>query len=144
VIGQGPEEQRLRYTIHDLGLEEQVQLLGKQPPEVVRTYLQAADAFLLSSLSEGIANAALEAMACGVPVVTTDCGGMREAVTHSVEGWLTPVRQPVAMAQALQKLWEDPALRPQMGTAGRHRVVKDFNLDQQISQFLDLFQRARL
>lgn len=142
VIGQGPEEQRLRYTIHDLGLEPQVELLGRQPPEVVRAKLQQADAFLLSSLSEGIANAILEAMACGIPVVTTDCGGLREAVSDGVEGFVVPLRQPEAMAQALHKLWQDPALRRRMGERGRARVWADFNLDKQIPQFLALFQQA--
>ncbi len=120
-----------------------MQLVGRQPPEVVRSYLQQADAFLLSSLSEGIANAALEAMACGIPVVTSDCGGMREAITHGVEGFVTPLRQPEAMAQALQRLWQDPELRRQMGEHGRARVLADFNLEKQVSQFLDLFEQAR-
>lgn len=143
VIGQGPEEQRLRYTLHDLALEPQVELLGQQPPEVVRAKLQQADAFLLSSLSEGIANAALEAMACGIPVVATDCGGMREAISDGVEGFVVPLRQPEAMAQALQKLWKAPELRRRMGERGWTRVLADFNLDKQIPQFLSLFQQAR-
>jgi len=96
--------------------------------------------FLLSSLSEGISNAALEAMACGLPVVTTDCGGMREAVTDGIEGFVVPVRDPEAMAEALLRLWKDPELRRRMGEAARERVLREFRLDQQISAFLALFK----
>ncbi|HMN60224.1 MAG TPA: glycosyltransferase [Anaerolinea sp.] len=139
IIGDGPERQRILYTIQDLGLEDRVALLGKLPPTQVRDHLQQADVFMLSSLSEGISNAVLEAMACGLPVVTTDCGGMREAVTDGVEGFVVPVRDPDAMANALLKLALNPSLREQMGTAGRDRVLKDFYLSDQISDFSSFF-----
>ena len=141
ILGDGPERQRVLYTIADLGLQEQVHLLGRQPPEVVRQRLQQADVFLLSSLSEGFCNAALEAMACALPVVTTDCGGIREAVTDGMEGYLVPIRNPTALAGALQALWANPQLRKQYGEAGRKRVVADFNLKRQVEQFSTLFTR---
>jgi glycosyltransferase involved in cell wall biosynthesis len=105
----------------------------------VRDQLRAADLFVLSSLSEGIANAALEAMSCGLPVVTSDCGGMREAVTDGVEGYVVPLRDPQAMAAALHKLANDSLLRSRMGATGRNRVIADFNLDDQIYAFHALF-----
>jgi colanic acid/amylovoran biosynthesis glycosyltransferase len=121
IIGDGPEHQRLLYTIQDLGLEGSVRLRGRLSPTGVRQRLQAADAFLLSSLSEGLSNAALEAMACGLPVVTTDCGGMREAITDGIEGLITPVRDAAALAVALERLWQIPDLPQRMGEAGRRR-----------------------
>ncbi len=142
IIGDGPERQRLLYTIHDLELQNHVRLLGRISPEQVREQLQQSDVFLLSSLSEGISNAVLEAMACGLPVVTTDCGGMREAVTDGVEGFVVPVRDSEAMAQALLQLWKEPDLRRKRGQAARERVLKEFRLDQQISAFLALFESA--
>ncbi len=135
IIGDGPERQRVLYTIHDLGLENQVRLLGRLPPEQVRDHLQQADVFLLSSLSEGISNAVLEAMACGLPVVTTDCGGMREAVTDGVEGFVVPVRDSEAMAIALMRLWEDKELRQRIGNNARKRVLKEFTLKNHIEQW---------
>src|SRR5438094_280020 len=71
IIGDGPERQRVLYTIHDLRLQDCVRLHGRLRPEEVLDRLQQADAFLLSSFSEGISNAVLEAMACGIPVVTS-------------------------------------------------------------------------
>lgn len=142
IIGDGPERQRVLYTIDDLCLTEHVQLSGKLAPAEVRDHLQRADAFLLASHSEGISNAVLEAMACGLPVVTTDCGGMREAVTDGVEGFVVPVRDPVAMAEALRKLALDPELRESMGVRARERVLREFTLEQQTEQFLSLYRHV--
>jgi colanic acid/amylovoran biosynthesis glycosyltransferase len=135
IIGDGPERQRVLYTIHDLELENQVSLLGKISPQQVCEILQSANVFLLSSLSEGISNAVLEAMSCGIPVVTTDCGGMREAVTDGVEGFVVPMRDSERMAEALRKLWEQSDLRYQMGNAAREQILRSFTLEQQIKQF---------
>lgn len=140
IIGEGPERERILYTLHDLNLVDRVVLHGRLCPAEVRDHLQKADCFVLASLSEGIANAALEAMSCGLPVVTTDCGGMREAVTNGVEGFLVPPRDPQALASALAKLAHEPVLRQQMSAAGRSRIIKQFCLDDQITAFINLFQ----
>jgi len=140
IIGAGPEHSRVLYTVDDLNLKEHVHLLGQLPPDDVRRRLQQADVFLLASLSEGISNAVLEAMACGLPVVTTDCGGMRDAVADGVEGFVVPVRDPAAMAEALRKLAADPELRAIMGQRARERILGEFTLEQQTQQFLALYR----
>jgi glycosyltransferase involved in cell wall biosynthesis len=142
IIGQGPDRQRVLYTIADLGLENQVRCLGMLAPEEVARRVQQADVFLLSSLSEGISNAALEAMACGAPVVTTECGGMSEAVADGVEGLVVPVRHAEALAASLLRLAGDAALRQRMGQAGRARVEREFRLSRQIGQWLQLFHHV--
>ncbi len=142
IIGDGPEMQRLLFTIHDLGLETCVVRHGRLKPSDVAARLAEADAFLLTSLSEGIANAALEAMACGLPVVTTEVGGMAEAITDGVEGFLVPPRDDEATAAALQRLWQDPELRCRMGAAARRRIETDFDLRDQINAFAALFRSA--
>ncbi len=140
IVGGGPEAQRLLYTIHDLGLQDHVTWHGAQPPGEVLRRLQAADVFLLTSLSEGIANAALEGMACGLPVVTSAVGGMGEAVSDGVEGFLTPARDPEAAAAALARLAASPGVRRDMGAAARRRVERDFRLSDQVGAFADLFR----
>ncbi len=139
LVGDGPERNRLLYAIDDLALRDAVRLMGKVRPEEVLRVLQYSDLFVLSSLSEGISNAVLEAMACGLPVVTTDSGGMNEAVTDGVEGLVVPVRDPVAMARALLRLARNPEERAAMGSAARARAERDFDLDAQIRRFRDLF-----
>lgn len=135
IIGSTKEKQRALYTIHDLNLESSVHLLGKLAPETVREYLQEADMFVLSSLSEGISNAVLEAMACELPIVTTDCGGMREAVSDETEGFVVPTRDPDAMTNAIIRLASNPELRIRMGQAGRKRILTEFTLAKQAKQF---------
>jgi glycosyltransferase involved in cell wall biosynthesis len=139
IIGDGPDYQRLFFTLRDLELEENVRLVGKLKPADVRTTLQQADIFVLSSLSEGISNAVLEAMASGLPVVTTDSGGMAEAVDDGVEGFLVPPRDPNAMADALEILIRDRDLRVRMAAAARDRFLRQFTLQRQIDEYLDLY-----
>ncbi len=143
MIGSGPDESQIYFTIRDLGLQDHVHMLGQLSQELIKVKLQHVDVFLLSSLSEGISNAVLEAMSCGIPVVTTDCGGVREAVTDGVDGFVIPIRDPAAMASALQSLWQNTNLREQMGMAGRKKVVHHFNLDGQIQQWVDLYQELQ-
>ena len=138
VIGDGPEHQRLLYTIGDLGLSDSVDLLGRHDETQVRNELRQADIFVLSSLSEGISNAALEAMSCGLPVVSTDVGGMAEAIRDGVEGRLVPPRDPEATAEALAQLGGDRQLRLQMGAAARERVVSQFSLERHIAAWREL------
>jgi glycosyltransferase involved in cell wall biosynthesis len=142
ILGDGPERDRVVFTIHDLELNDVVQLHGQNSPEKVREVLRNSDVFLLSSLTEGISNAVLEAMACGLPVVTTDCGGMREAVTDGVEGFVVPVNDVEAMSEALHTLCQNPQLRKRMGNAGRQCVEKSFSLTRQVQQFLSLCEQT--
>jgi colanic acid/amylovoran biosynthesis glycosyltransferase len=140
IVGEGIDRQRVVYTISDLNLNDTVTLHGRMTPTNVARMLAASDVFLLASLSEGISNAVIEAMASGLPVVTTDCGGMREAVTDGVEGFLVPPRDPTAMARAIEALSADRDLRAQMGRSGRERVIRDFTLDAQIAEWIELFE----
>ena len=142
IVGDGPERQRMHYTIMDLGLEDCVDYVGKKTPNELISRYQESDAFLLSSLGEGVANVAVEAMACGLPVVTTDVGGMREAVSDGVEGFVVPFHDAKAMADALEKLARDPALRRRMGQAARQRALAQFNLANQQKEYARFFREA--
>lgn len=140
IIGEGRERERLDYTIRDLGLQSEVTLLGWLDENKVRDELHEADLFVLSSLSEGISNAALEAMSCGLPVVSTNVGGMAEAIEDGVEGLLVPPRDPSAMAVAIAHLGKNPEVRKTMGAAARQRVECDFNLDRHLESWRTLLE----
>lgn len=137
--GKPSDRSRLLYLIHELGLEGRVRLLGQVPPEVVRERLRGADVLLQASLSEGLPNTVLEAMACALPVVVTDCGGLAEAVEHGIEGLICPRRAPLELAQALGAVRERPLARA-LGQAGRARVCAQFTLAQQIDSFSRLYE----
>jgi glycosyltransferase involved in cell wall biosynthesis len=82
-------------------------------------------------------------MATGLSVVTTDCGGMREAVSDGVEGFVVPTRDAKGMAAALGRLAGDAGLRARMGAAARARVLKEFTLEGQVRAFRDLLEEVR-
>ncbi len=101
---------RLRERVGELGLESHVRFLGPVAPEELKIPLSAADVFVLATSNEGWANVFLEAMACGLPVVTTDVGGNREVVCREELGVVVPFGDAdalrKAMAQALARHWE--------------------------------------
>lgn len=142
VIGDGPERQRVLYTISDLGLGDSVDLLGRLDETQVRDELRRSDLFVLASLSEGISNAALEGMSCGLPVVSTNVGGMAEVIRDGVEGRLVPPRDPEAMAEVIYQLSGDRELRLRMGAAARDRVVRQFDSDKHIAAWRELLGSA--
>ena len=139
IIGNGPELQRLQYTVADLRLQHHVQLHGSRSPAQVRDLLRCADAFLLASVAEGISNAALEAMSCELPVVTANVGGMREAVEDGVNGYVVAPRSPDEMASALLQLALDDDVRRAFGRSARETVLRQFSLQKQTDRFLDLY-----
>jgi glycosyltransferase involved in cell wall biosynthesis len=79
-------------------------------------------------------------MSCGLPVVTSDCGGVREAVRDGVDGFVVGFRDAAAMAEALEQLWLDPALRTAMGRAAREHVRSEFSPERQVAGFLALYR----
>ncbi len=127
VYGYGPDEERTRFTVHDLGLEGVVTLHGGVPRVVVRDALAQADVLLQPSVSEGLPNSLVEAQAMGVPVVCTDAGGSGEAVEHGVTGLVVPRRDPGALADALEVLARDAGLRARMSAAGPERARAGFS-----------------
>lgn len=106
-------------------------------PEV----LAQASIACLPSYREGLPKVLLEAMATGLPCVTTDVPGCREAVRHGDNGLLVPARDPRALAQALDKLIQDSSMRERMGARGRERVEKEFSSDLVIRETLALYQK---
>ncbi len=144
IIGDGPDRQRILFAIDDLGLHDSVRLLGRLAPIAVRDELRRSDIFILPSLTEGLSNAAVEAMGCGLPVVLTDVGGAREAVVDGVEGFVVPLWDSPAMTEAVRNLARDPQLRMRMGRAARERVLRDFTAERHFREFVGLFEECRL
>jgi colanic acid/amylovoran biosynthesis glycosyltransferase len=135
IVGDGPLLERFRAIVGDLRLEETVQLDGSVPREQVKVKLLAANAFVLPSITtesgdiEGIPVAISEAMAVGLPVISTYHSGIPEIVEHGVTGLLVEERDIRGLADAMRCVARDRNLARRMGQAGREKVERDLSLD---------------
>ncbi len=100
IVGAATNEE-LQFMLDDLGLQEYVILTDKISQKEVFSLMESSSLLLMPSLEEGIANVVVEAMAVGLPVLSTDCGGMEEVIQNNLNGWTVPSRNPNAMAQAI-------------------------------------------
>lgn len=128
----------LQALASELSLEDQIQFAGERTD--VPTLLKAADIGILCSHEEGFANAILEGMAAGLPMVVTDVGGNAEAVVDGETGLVVPARNPQALGAAIATLAKEEALRRRMGAAGRARAETVFSIDACIAQYDRLYQ----
>jgi glycosyltransferase involved in cell wall biosynthesis len=137
IAGEGPLHDALSARIAELGLTGRCRLLGfrRDVPDL----LAAADAFVLSSLWEGTPIVLLEAMAAGLPVVANRIMGNREVVADGETGYLVPPRRPDFLAEALCRLFADPAQARAMGLAGRLRLERQFTLARTLSRLEDVY-----
>ena len=110
LIGEGEDQQMLGKLAHELGVAERVHFLGSMPHAEIAHYLQAADVAVLPSSSEGLANAWIEALACGTPLVITDTGGAREVMKSAASGRIVE-RNADAIAAAVHELLMEPPHR---------------------------------
>jgi glycosyltransferase involved in cell wall biosynthesis len=113
IVGDGPERERLQSLVLSLDIKQWVHFTGFHPNPF--PFLKAADIFVHTALFEGFPNVVQEAMACGIPVIATDCDfGPREIIHHGTNGLLVPVSCPEVLAEALITLYRDPSYRAQL------------------------------
>lgn len=128
LVGAGPDADGLKARCQELGLQTRVTFTGALDEAQVLKRMQDADIFALPSFAEGIPVVLMEAMACGLPCVTTPVNGIPELVTHGVNGLLCAPSDIDALVSAFQMLLHSTALRQQLGQAGRHRVESQYHL----------------
>jgi glycosyltransferase involved in cell wall biosynthesis len=138
LVGEGPEEAAIRGQVEREGLQDQVRLLGLRRD--VARLLHAADVFLLTSVSEGVPLTLIEAMAAGLPVVSTDVGGTAEVVVEGETGYLAPAKDDAALATAILRLAGDPALRQRLGEAGKARARAAFDEPRMAERYAQLYE----
>jgi glycosyltransferase involved in cell wall biosynthesis len=124
LAGEGPEREPLERYARELGVEDRIRFLGRRTdiPEV----LAASDLMVLPSLCEGLPLSILEAMGARRPVIATDIGGTNEAIVDGTTGLLVPPADPPALAAAVRRLLDDPALAALLADAGWRRVAERF------------------
>ncbi len=137
LVGDGACREDLETRVREHGLEDCFHFAGFQKKPI--PYLGSFDCFVLPSLSEGLSSSILSAMAASLPVIATNVGGIPELVQHEKNGLLVPPADPVALAQAIQRLVDDPHEAFRLGRQGRLRVEKQFTLQRMILQMEQLF-----
>jgi glycosyltransferase involved in cell wall biosynthesis len=142
--GDGPLRPTLEAQAEDLGLGDKIRFIGRIAEEDLAAYFHACDVFCLPSteIAEAFGLVQIEAMACGRPVVCTQLhNGVNTANPHEVTGLTVPARDPVALAQALNRLLGDGELRTQMGARGIERVHDVYSLSGMADNHLALYRR---
>jgi len=148
IVGSGPQEERLRCLVHEMGMEDRIELVGWQDQTRVRAYLETATVFALPCIiapnddRDGIPAVLMEAMAMAKPCVSTAISGIPELIEDGHSGLLVPEKDEIALADALCRLLDDPQLAKRLGRAGREKVRRAFNLDHVTDQLLHLFASA--
>ncbi len=148
IIGYGEMQAKLLELIESMDLSDIVTLPGKKTQdELVELYNQAS-LFVLPCLvtddgdRDGIPNVLLEAMAMELPIVSTDISGIAELVEDQRHGFLVPEKDSVALTAALAALLAAPERRREMGQQGRQKVLQQFNLERNVGEIVDLFERS--
>lgn len=139
IIGKGPLEGGLKKLIAELKLQDRVKLVGPKPQEEVLEAYRRATIFALPCVigndgnRDGLPTVLLEAMATGLPVVSTDVTGVPEIIDHEINGLVTPQNDPAALAEALRRLLVNPVWRETLAAAARRKVEREFDVRRNVA-----------
>jgi glycosyltransferase involved in cell wall biosynthesis len=140
VVGDGPDRAALTAAVAHHGLQGQVRFTGALNQTQVRAELAHADVFVLPSLAEGIPVVLMEAMASGVPCVTSPVNGIPELIEHDRNGLLATPGDVDALMLQLRRVIEDGALRQRLAAAGRSQVERGFHLARNVTLLADILR----
>ena len=144
LVGDGPDRTALAAQAARLGIADAVEFTGYLSQTAVAARLAEADVFVLPSFAEGVPVVLMEALAAGRPVVATRVAGVAELVEDGVAGFLIPPGDPAPLADRLQRLLSDPALRARLGAGGRRIVEAEFDAAREAARLLRLIRSYRL
>lgn len=137
IVGDGSLRSHLEQQAHQLRLNGRVFFTG--PRRDVPRLLSVCNLSVLSSLKEGMSNTIMESMAAGKPMVATNVGGNAELIAHGETGLLTPTQDSAALAAAMQKILEDPALAERMGQQAKRRIAQLFSAESLVTRTEQLY-----
>lgn len=143
LVGDGPERESLERLVRDSGLGDHVTMTGHYDGDVAEL-ISTFDVYAFPSLWEGLPYALLEAMRAGLAIVSTDVGGIPEAIEDGVTGLLVAPSSSQDLASAIARLLDDPDLRTRLGGAARERFEKEFSLAAMHAAAVCVFEEARL
>jgi L-malate glycosyltransferase len=140
ILGEGELREHLEKQVHEHRLEKHVLLPGFRTD--VLGCIKGFDLFVMSSVTEGLGTSLLDAMACARPIVATRAGGIPEIVEEGVNGLLVPARDHRALAAAIVRALQDPAMRQRLGDAGFARVNERFTVERMVSATSEVYRRV--
>jgi L-malate glycosyltransferase len=136
IVGDGPQRDALQQLARQLAIDDLVQWAGAVPHADVPQWLQRLDVYVAASREESFGVAVVEAMACGVPVVVSDAGGLPEVVVAGESGLVVPRDDAAALAAALQRLIDDAPLRRRLSQGGHARAQAEYAWPDCVSRML--------
>jgi glycosyltransferase involved in cell wall biosynthesis len=140
IVGDGPMRDQVESQVKQLGMSDRVTMPGNQ--QDVAPWLRAMDLFALPSYGiEGVPQSIMQAMSCGLPVVSTTVGSIEEAVQDRTTGLIVPPKNSTALAAALRELLDNADLRQRFGSEGRKAAVARFGLDRMLDRMEEQFRR---
>jgi L-malate glycosyltransferase len=144
IMGDGSKEEKkeLKDVAEKNKIKNRVVFLGRIPREKTFSYYQRADVFALPSLNEGMSNAMLEALATGLPIVSTDTGGAKELVGEGVNGYIVKMRNSQDIADRLERLIIDSNLRKKMGEESRKKA-ENFSWKKVAEKYFELYEKTK-
>jgi glycosyltransferase involved in cell wall biosynthesis len=137
IIGDGPERKTLESIVKNMHLENKVYLVGKKSKEELALFSAAADIFVLNTAYEGFSHQILEAMAAGMPVITTAVGGNREVVRQGENGFMVKYNDEFNLIEAIKTVWQTPELRERFVEEGK-KTAAHFNVDKMCQETIAL------
>jgi glycosyltransferase involved in cell wall biosynthesis len=132
IVGAGPLKDQIEQKQKELNLEQDVLMPGLQTNTI--DWFSSMDIYMMCSVFEGLPIALLEAMSCGLPVVTTNAGGIGEVIRHEVDGLLVPVDEPYKVVEEVGKMILNKSVRDQYAKAARERVVDAFGMERMVKE----------
>jgi glycosyltransferase involved in cell wall biosynthesis len=137
IIGDGPEKKILESIVKNMHLENKVYLVGKKSKEELALLSAAADIFVLNTAYEGFSHQILEAMAAGLPVITTAVGGNREIIRQGENGFMVKYNDEFNLIEAIKTVWQTEELRTRFIEEGK-KTAEKFNVGKMLKETIDV------
>ncbi len=137
IVGDGPDRDLLETMKNNLGLQNKVYVVGRKSPEELKTYLAAADMFVLNTAYEGFSHQLLEAMASGVPIVTTNAGGNPELIKQGENGFMVLYNDELNLTEAIKAVFDREDIRLNFIEEGR-RTAREFTVEKMAEETIEV------
>ena len=138
LVGEGPEKKAIEFRIQNLNLQSSVTIIDYQDNADLPEVYKKSDAFVLPSHMEGVPRTILEAMSCGIPVVTTNLSHLVEIIDGA--GLVVPPKEPALLSDAILTILEDPSLAKNMGQRGREKIEQEYSWEDTVGKTIGLYE----